>query len=96
MLVRDRMSKDLVTVSPSTPVIARLPVEQAMTRKVVTVSPDATLEEAALLMRQHRVGGLPVVEDGRPVGIITETDIFEAFLDLMGLRQRGFLPAPRR
>lgn len=58
-------------------------------RRLVTVSPDAYLEEAALLMRENEVGGIPVVEDGQLVGIITESDIFDAFIEIMGLRRKG-------
>ena len=57
--------------------------------KLVTVGPDDYLEQAALLMRENGVGGIPVVEDGQLVGIITESDIFDAFIDIMGLRQSG-------
>ena len=49
-------------------------------QNVITVSPDALLEEAALLMRDHKIGALPVCEDGKLVGIITETNIFDAFI----------------
>ena len=58
-------------------------------RRLVTVSPDAYLEEAALLMRENEVGGIPVVENGQLVGIITESDIFDAFIEIMGLRRKG-------
>ncbi|MBI3078062.1 MAG: CBS domain-containing protein [Deltaproteobacteria bacterium] len=64
--------------------IDKIKVQEIMTRKVVTVGPNTPVEEAARLMRDHKIGGLPVVEDGRPVGIITENDIFRAFLDLVG------------
>lgn len=67
----------------------KLTVREAMTRRVITVSPDSPIEQAALLMREHKIGGLPVVEDGRLVGIITETDIFDAFVDLLGVRKPG-------
>ncbi|MBC7340999.1 MAG: CBS domain-containing protein [Clostridia bacterium] len=59
-------------------------------QKVYTVSPDAYLEEAALVMRDHQVGAVPVVDaKGQLVGIITETNLFDAFLDIMGVRQPG-------
>jgi len=57
---------------------------QAMTKEVITVTPDTPLEHAATLMILHRIGGLPVVEDERVVGIITETDILGAFLEHTG------------
>lgn len=51
-------------------------VDEVMTREPITVSPEATLREAALLMLKHRIGCLPVVdEDGELVGMITETDL---------------------
>ena len=59
-------------------------VEQVMVTSVVTVSPDHPMEEAARLMVEHKIGSLPVVEEGRLVGIITETDIFKQFVDILG------------
>ncbi|MHB1420777.1 MAG: CBS and ACT domain-containing protein [Bacillota bacterium] len=58
-------------------------------KKIITITPDAYLEEAALSMREHKIGALPVVEGDELVGIITETNIFDAFIDLMGLRDPG-------
>ena len=60
-----------------------------MTTDLVTVAPDIPLEEAARIMADNKIGGLPVVEDGRLVGIITETDIFKVFLELLGGREKG-------
>jgi len=59
-------------------------VDQVMSRDVVTVSPDCPLEEAASLMVEHKVGSLPVVDDGWVLGIITETDIFKQFAAVLG------------
>jgi acetoin utilization protein AcuB len=59
-------------------------MDQVMTRKVVTVRPDCPLEEAATLMVEHKISSLPVVEAGRVVGIITETDIFKQFAAVLG------------
>jgi len=58
--------------------------------KLITISPDSFIEEAALLLRDNKVGAVPVVENGQLVGIITETNIFDAFVDTMGLRQTGY------
>lgn len=69
--------------------LMKAPVSEVMTRQVVTVSPAATIEDAAVLMRRHKIGGLPVTADGAVVGVITESDIFDAFIDLMGLRRGG-------
>lgn len=69
--------------------LMKMPVNEVMAREVVTISPATVIEEAAVLMLQHKIGGLPVVEQGALIGIITESDIFEAFVELMGLRGGG-------
>ena len=61
----------------------------SMTKEVITISPDALLEEAAVLMRENKIGTLAVVRDNKLVGIITESDIFDAFIDLLGFRDTG-------
>lgn len=58
-------------------------------QQVISISPDAYLEQAALIMRDHEIGAIPVVDDGKLVGIITESDIFDAFMEMMGLRDPG-------
>ncbi len=58
-------------------------VRHLMAAAPVTVDPEATLEQAAALMRRHKIGGLPVVEDGRLVGVITESDLFETFTEML-------------
>ncbi len=71
--------------------LARTTVEQIMVKAedLITVSPNDPIERAALLMHKHKVGGLPVVDGGHLVGIITESDIFEVFLKLLGIHQKG-------
>jgi len=69
--------------------LSKTKVSDAMSKEVISVSPDALLEEAALLMRDNKVGTLAVVKDDKLVGIITESDIFDAFIDLLGLRHPG-------
>lgn len=64
-------------------------VEEIMTRDVVTVTEYTALEEAARIMADHRISSLPVMRDGKLVGIITETDLFYIFLELLGARQKG-------
>ena len=91
--------RKLMEVSPSSAtslsifeinyLLSKTKVEQVMTKKVVTVAPDDLLEVAALKMRDNSVGGLPVVENGKVVGIITESNIFDAFIEIMGFRERG-------
>ncbi len=67
------------------PLLDLIRVGQAMTEEVITVTPGTPLEYAAMLLIYHRIGGLPVMKEGRIVGIITETDLLEALLECMGL-----------
>lgn len=69
--------------------VAKTPIKEVAIKKVITCAPDTLIEDAALLMRDNEIGGLPVVEGGKLVGIITESDIFDAFLDIMGFRSQG-------
>jgi acetoin utilization protein AcuB len=91
--------KDLLYASPSPAtslsiyemhyMLARLKVTELMTPDPITTTPDTLLEEAAIIMADNKIGGLPVVEDGNLVGIITETDVFKVFLELLGAREKG-------
>jgi CBS-domain-containing membrane protein len=63
--------------------LGAMTVSDMMTRKVVVVKPGATIAEAARLMHGRKIGALPVVERGRLVGIITESDILAAFEELL-------------
>jgi len=56
--------------------LAKLTIEDIMTKDPVSVAPDATIYEAAQIMLQNKIAGLPVVDQGQVVGIITESDIF--------------------
>jgi len=67
----------------------QIKVGDVMTRKVITVDDDCPIEEAARLMRQHAIGGTPVLHDGQLVGIITESDIFDVFLELLMAQEKG-------
>ena len=69
--------------------LAKMTLKDVMTRNPVTVTPDTLIEEAAVLMRENVVSGLPVLDGEKLVGIITETNLFDAFIDSMGLRQNG-------
>ncbi|MFV9503863.1 MAG: CBS domain-containing protein [Oscillochloridaceae bacterium umkhey_bin13] len=91
--------KDLLNASPSQAttlsvwelnyLLSKLTVETYMTHHVLTVGESTPLEEAARLMADQRVGGLPVMRAGEVVGMITETDLFKIFLELMGARDSG-------
>ncbi len=60
--------------------LAKLNVESIMTRDPITIAPTATIREAAQLMLENKIGGVPVVEDEKLVGIITESDIFRVLV----------------
>ncbi|MDN5325816.1 MAG: acetoin utilization protein AcuB [Moorella sp. (in: firmicutes)] len=91
--------RDILRVSPSPAstlsvfevnyLVAKMTVKDAMIKRPVTVPPDMTIEEAALLMREHKIDNLLVMEKERLVGIITQTDLFEALIKLFGLRRPG-------
>ncbi|HHY18548.1 MAG TPA: CBS domain-containing protein [Firmicutes bacterium] len=69
--------------------LSKTRVADVMAKNPFTVAADATLEEAALIMRENEVGGLPVLDGSKLVGVITESNIFDAFIDLMGLQRPG-------
>lgn len=69
--------------------LSKTKVSDAMTKEVVTISPESLLEEAAILMRDNRISTLAVVSSDKLVGIITESDIFEAFIELLGFKDVG-------
>jgi len=85
---------DLLHASPSSAttltvfeinyLLANLHVREVMTSPPITVPKDAPLEQAAHIMVEKKIGCLPVMSNGNLVGVITETDIFEAFLEVLG------------
>ena len=91
--------KDLLNASPSSAtslsvwemnyLLSRIKVKDLMTKKVLTVSEDTPIEEAARIMADNKIGGLPVMRADHIVGIITETDLFKILLELMGAREPG-------
>ncbi len=91
--------EDLFTASPS-PVtslsvwelnylLSKVTVGHIMKKQVITVTEDTPIEEAARIMADNKIGGLPVMRDNHVVGIITETNLFKIFLELMGARNTG-------
>jgi len=60
--------------------LARMTVESAMTRSVITIDPHRDVRAAAQLMLYHKIGALPVVDGTNLVGILTETDLLRAFV----------------
>ncbi len=91
--------RDLLNASPS-PVtslsvwemnylLSKVTVKQVMTKKVKTVDVNTPIEEAARIMADSKIGGMPVMRSGAIAGIITETDLFKIFLELMGAREKA-------
>lgn len=66
-------------------VMEKLPVREVMIINPITIDAEATVDEAAKLIYRYKIGGLPVLHKGRLVGIITVTDLLEAFIELMGI-----------
>ncbi len=90
---------DLINASPSSVttlsiwemnyLISKVTVKSVMSKKVITVDKDTPIEEAARIMTDEKIAGLPVMDGKKVVGIITETDLFKVFLELMGARDKG-------
>ena len=70
-------------LSPS--MVSDLTLSDLMIKNPITVRPDDDIEVAAQLIYKHKIGGIPVVSNGKLVGIITESDILRAFIDMMGI-----------
>jgi acetoin utilization protein AcuB len=69
--------------------LSKITVERVMSTEIITVTEDTPLEEAARIMADHRVGGLPVMREKAVVGMITQTDLFHVFLEMLGARVCG-------
>ena len=90
---------DLIKASPSeatslsiyevTYLLSKLTIDRLMTKQVITVTEDIPVEEAARIMADHHFSGLPVMRGKTMVGIITETNLFRIFLEMLGARRAG-------
>ncbi len=93
------VQKDLFSASPSSAtslsifevhyLLSKLKMKNVMTKRVVTVGDDCPLEEAARIMVDYKIGCLPILKEDKLVGIITETDIFKTFVEMLGGRAKG-------
>ncbi|OGO05408.1 MAG: hypothetical protein A2Y73_06300 [Chloroflexi bacterium RBG_13_56_8] len=93
------LEKDLLYASPSPAtslsvwelnyLVSRITVGELMSRDVITVEEDCPLEEAARIMVDNDIAGLPVMRGDELVGMITESDLFKVFLELLGARDQG-------
>jgi len=92
-------SLDLIHASPSPAtsldmyelhyLLSKLKIEEVMSKNVITVTEDLPIEEAARIMADHNISGLPVMRNNILVGIITESDLFKLFIELFGARHKG-------
>ncbi|MBK8987989.1 MAG: CBS domain-containing protein [Chloroflexi bacterium] len=90
-------NKDLLNASPSSAtslsvweinyLVGKIKIKDVMTKAVLTISENTPIEEAARLMVDNKVGGLPVMRGDQLVGVITESDLFKVLLELMGARE---------
>jgi acetoin utilization protein AcuB len=67
----------------------KITVGEIMTRNVITISPDISIEEATTLLHDNKIGCLPVIEDGNLVGLLTEGDVMEVLIEVMGMKEKG-------
>jgi len=91
--------KDMLYVSPSPAttlsvyemnyLIAKIKIKELMTTEVITVEDDCPVEEAARIMADNSISGLPVMRAGTLVGMVTESDLFKVFIELLGARMHG-------
>lgn len=92
--------KDILYATPSSmttldvyeihSLFAKLKIKDAMTKEVISITPDTHIEDAARLMSDNNIGGLTVVQDKIVIGIITESDIFKVLMNMFGIREKGF------
>ena len=92
-------SSDLMNATPSEAttlsvweinyLLSKITVERVMSKDVLSVCEDCPIEDAALIMADKKIGGLPVLRDDDVVGIITETDLFKLFIEMLGARVPG-------
>ena len=91
--------KDLLKASPSTAtaldvyeiseLLSELQVESVMTVDPITIDVETPIEDAARIMAENNIGGLPIMKEGHLAGIITESDLFKLFVELFGVRRSG-------
>jgi acetoin utilization protein AcuB len=72
--------------------MSKIKVKEVMTKKIVTISAESSIEKAAILLHDNKIGGLPVVNnDHELVGIITTNDVLEALISITGARKAGYM-----
>ena len=91
--------RDLFAASPSPAtslsifeahyLLSKMQIKDMMTKRLIAVGDDCPIEEAARIMVDHKIGSLPVLRENKMVGIITDTDIFKTFVEILGGREPG-------
>src|SRR5512137_1475427 len=91
--IREAGPSDVATLSVKelTDLLGTLKVSEVMVpnEKLITITPDTLIEEAIQLMHDHKIGCLPVVDQGKLYGIFTETDALAHLVDIFGSKQKG-------
>ena len=95
-IISDRVIKDYLPSEATTLdifelhyLLGQVRIARIMRAPVFSASPDTPVEEAALLLHDHQISCLPVVEAGRVVGIITDKDMYAALIHITGVKQDG-------
>lgn len=70
--------------------LAEIKASGIMTKNPITIKPTDTVEKAAMIMLDRKIGGLPVVDEGKLLGIISDHDVFKALVNITGAREGGF------
>lgn len=69
--------------------LSEIPIEDMIEADPITIHPDATIQEAADLMFQHKIGGLPVVEGDHLIGVITQSDLIRGLVRMLDVQERA-------
>lgn len=82
--LRGSVRPEIIAINPlrANEILSEMPVRQLMSKDPITIAPMATVIEAAQTMLDHKISTLPVVESGKVVGIITESDLFRVLVDI--------------
>jgi len=82
--LRSSFRTEIIAINPLkvNEILSKMPVRELMSKDPITIGPMANVIEAAQTMLDRKISTLPVVESGKPVGIITESDLFRVLVDI--------------
>lgn len=88
--VREAMPSPVSSLEPyeRREALDEIPIEEMVSDDLITIHPDATIQEAADLMFSNKIGGLPVVDDDRLVGVITQSDLLRGLVRMLDEQER--------